>query len=270
MSIQASAAGSARARKPLRSFCLEATQAGDPRDEKARSQFDAWRFRPSHSRDKEAHEKTITSAFLLREDGQPCDEPPLQFTTSTGAVLYLPNLYADIKGIPWLFGGTAWAGTRYYKRESVYISDFFYWNPSGVGAGIEDVNLGPDLRLSYGAFAVDGEPAMPADATSPQLPSQTDFGIRNDLQLRGIRPYQSGELQLGFQYIANYSNDPATSGGWGVTVQFVQGLLGGDNSWRSSMARAAERALDPWRAFIIPTSPFATTRTSLGCGSWRF
>ena len=154
---------------------------------------------------------------------------PLQFTTSTGAVLYLPNLYADIKGIPWLFGGTAWAGTRYYKRESVYISDFFYWNPSGVGAGIEDVNLGPDLRLSYGAFAVDGEPAMPTDATSPQLPSQTDFGIRNDLQLRGIRPYQSGELQLGFQYIANYSNDPATSGGWGVTVQFVQGLLGGDN-----------------------------------------
>jgi maltoporin len=154
---------------------------------------------------------------------------PLQFTTSTGAVLYLPNLYADIKGIPWLFGGTAWAGTRYYKRESVYISDFFYWNPSGVGAGIEDVNLGKDLRLSYGVFAVDGEPAMPADATSPQLPSQTDFGIRNDLQLRGIRPYQSGELQLGFQYIANYSNDPATSGGWGVTVQFVQKLLGGDN-----------------------------------------
>ena len=153
---------------------------------------------------------------------------PLQFTTSTGAVLYLPNLYADIKGIPWLFGGTAWAGTRYYKRESVYISDFFYWNPSGVGAGIEDVNLGKDLRLSYGAFAVDGEPANSV-GDEPQLPSQTDFGVRSDLQLRGIRPYQSGELQLGFQYIANYSNDPATHGGWGVTVQFVQKLLGGDN-----------------------------------------
>jgi maltoporin len=39
------------------------------------------------------------------------------------------------------FGGTAWAGTRYYKRESVYISDFFYWNPSGVGAGVEDINV---------------------------------------------------------------------------------------------------------------------------------
>ena len=43
---------------------------------------------------------------------------PAMLATSTGAVLYVPNLYADIKGIPWLFGGTAWAGTRYYKRES--------------------------------------------------------------------------------------------------------------------------------------------------------
>ena len=83
------------------------------------------------------------------------------FTTSTGATLSFPNLYADIAGIPWLFGGTAWAGTRYYKRESVYISDFFYWNPSGVGAGIEDINLGKDLRLSYAAFAVDGRLVPP-------------------------------------------------------------------------------------------------------------
>jgi maltoporin len=84
-----------------------------------------------------------------------------QGSPGTGATVAFPNLYADIKGIPWLFGGTAWAGTRYYKRESIYISDFFYWNPSGVGAGIEDINLGKDLRLSYGAFAVDGEPTSP-------------------------------------------------------------------------------------------------------------
>jgi maltoporin len=49
------------------------------------------------------------------------------------------------------------------------------------------------------------------------------------LQLRGIRPYASGEFQVGFQYIANYSNNPATHSGWGVTLQHVQQLLGGDN-----------------------------------------
>lgn len=160
---------------------------------------------------------------------------PAQFTTSTGATVSFPNLYVDFKGVPWLGGGTAWVGTRYYKRESVYISDFFYWNPSGVGGGVEDIELGKDLRLSYGVFAVDGEPAPPADASSPSLPLQVDFGFRNDLQLRGIRLWDSGEFQLGFQYIADYSNhndtngDSVTHSGWGATVQYVQKVLGGEN-----------------------------------------
>jgi maltoporin len=159
---------------------------------------------------------------------------PAQFTTSTGATLSFPNLYVDLAGIPWLAGGSAWIGTRYYKREAVYISDFFYWNPSGVGGGIEDIQLGHDLRLSYAVFAVDGEPTS-ADVSAPPLPLQVDFGLRNDVQLRGIRPYEGGEFQIGFQYIADYSNnqdangDAVTHSGWGVTLQHVQQLLGGDN-----------------------------------------
>jgi maltoporin len=164
---------------------------------------------------------------------------PLSFTTSTGATLSFPNLYADISGIPWLFGGTAWAGTRYYKRESVYISDFFYWNPSGVGAGIEDINLGRDLRLSYAAFAVDGRLVPPPEDFAPPLAQRVDFGIRNDLQLRGIKFWESGEFQLGFQYIANYSDNPSTSGGWGVTFRFVQKVLGGDNKIAFQYGRGA-------------------------------
>jgi maltoporin len=172
-------------------------------------------------------------------------------SVNTGATVAFPNLYADIKGISWLFGGTAWSGTRYYKRESVYISDFFYWNPSGVGAGIEDVTLGkiwksaPDvvreLTLSYGVFAVDGEPN---GNNGPQLPMQIDLGVRNDVQIRGIRPYAGGEFQIGFQYIYDWSNDYSTQidpntnqeykisnthSGWGVTIRHVQQLLGGDN-----------------------------------------
>jgi maltoporin len=163
-----------------------------------------------------------------------------QGSPGTGATVAFPNLYTDIKGISWLFGGTAWAGTRYYKRESVYISDFFYWNPSGVGAGIEDVTLGKiwdsapdmvkDMTFSWGAFAVDGQ-----TQGIPPLPPMVDFGVRNDLQLRGFRPYEGGELQIGFQHIFDYSNDKDTNGvsnthgGWGVTVRHVQQVLGGDN-----------------------------------------
>jgi maltoporin len=177
---------------------------------------------------------------------------PAQFTTSTGATVSFPNLYADIQGIPWLSGGTAWVGSRYYKRESVYISDFFYWNPSGVGAGIEDINLNKDLRLSYAAFAVDGDPAAPANSTAPQLHNQADFGVRNDVQLRGIKPYASGEIQIGFQYIANYSNDPATNGGWGVTLQHVQKLLGGDNKLAFQYGRGGGTGFGTLSRFYYP------------------
>jgi len=184
-----------------------------------------------------AHVHFMPTAFIPTSQ---IGYPPTGVTSSdlgspgTGATVAFPNLYADIQGIPWLAGGTAWVGTRYYKRESIYISDFFYWNPSGVGAGIEDINLGKDMRVSYGAFAVDGQPNG-----SPQLPMRVDMGIRHDLQLRGVKPYESGELQLGVQVIQDWSgtkddNSGAplqrqTHGGWGITLQHVQKLLGGDN-----------------------------------------
>ena len=176
---------------------------------------------------------------------------PARFSTSTGATLSFPNLYVDLKGIPWLAGGSAWVGNRYYKREAIYISDFFYWNPSGLGAGIEDINLGHDLRLSYAVFAMDGEPAA-SGGNFPQLPAQTDFGVRNDLQLRGIKPWQSGELQLGFQYIANYSNNPDTTSGWGATLQFVQKLLGGDNKLAVQYGKAGGTGFGTLARYYYP------------------
>jgi len=172
---------------------------------------------------------------------------PSIFTTSTGATVSFPNLYVDLSGIPWLGGGTAWAGTRYYKRESVYINDFFYWNPSGVGTGVEDIHVGNDLRISAALFAVDGQPQMSSSPTDPLLPSQLDFGVRGDLQVRGIKLWPGGEIQVGMQYILDYSNHPkldsngdpmkdsngnvetVTHSGFGFTLQVVQQLLGGDN-----------------------------------------
>jgi maltoporin len=177
---------------------------------------------------------------------------PIEYLTSTGAVLYFPTLYADIKGISWLGGGTAWAGTRYYKRESVYISDFFYWNPSGVGAGVEDIHLGKDLRLSYAAFAVDGEPQSSTMVNAPSLPAQVDFGVRNDVQLRGIHPWESGEIQLGVQVIANFSNNPATHHGWGATLQYVQKVLGGDNKLALQYGRGGGTGFGTLSRFYYP------------------
>jgi maltoporin len=107
------------------------------------------------------------------------------------------------------------------------------------------------MRLSYAAFAVDGEPTSPG-APAPALPLQVDFGVRNDLQLRGLRPWASGELQLGVQYIANFSNNPASHGGWGATVQFVQRVLGGDNKLAVQYGRGGGTGFGTLARFYYP------------------
>jgi maltoporin len=81
---------------------------------------------------------------------------------------------------------------------------------------------------------------------------QVDFGVRNDVQLRGIRPYESLEVQIGFQYIANFSNDPATHGGWGATLQFVHRLLGGDDKLAFQYGRGGGTGFGTLARFYYP------------------
>lgn len=43
-----------------------------------------------------------------------------------------------------------WVGKRYYNRHDVHITDYYYWNNSGLGAGIEDISIGtPKLAFAY-------------------------------------------------------------------------------------------------------------------------
>ena len=52
---------------------------------------------------------------------------------------------ANVQGknlIEWLPGSTIWAGKRFYQRHDVHMIDFYYWDISGPGAGIENIDLG--------------------------------------------------------------------------------------------------------------------------------
>jgi maltoporin len=42
--------------------------------------------------------------------------------------------------IPQLGGATVWVGKRYFMRQDVHMIDFFYWDVSGPGAGVEGLN----------------------------------------------------------------------------------------------------------------------------------
>jgi len=47
----------------------------------------------------------------------------------------MPQMYAQWSNLPSLNGGSLWAGRRYYKRNDIHISDFYYWNQSAPAAG---------------------------------------------------------------------------------------------------------------------------------------
>ncbi len=55
-----------------------------------------------------------------------------------------PEIWGSLGNvIPTLPEASLWAGSRFYRRHDININDFYYWDMSGGGGGIEDVVVGP-------------------------------------------------------------------------------------------------------------------------------
>ena len=129
----------------------------------------------------------------------------------------LPQLYAQWSNLPGLTGGSLWAGRRYYKRNDIHISDFYYWNQSTTGAGIEDVLIG-GLKYSYALSRKDNL-------------YQENYVTRHDFNVAGFNTNPGGELELGLSYLDKPERTDAHSG-WAITAQHVQSeFLGGKNKF---------------------------------------
>jgi maltoporin len=129
--------------------------------------------------------------------------------------------------LPQLGGSTIWAGKRYYHRNDVHIVDYYYWDPSGFGAGIEDITLGP-VKFAAAAF----------QTTSGGAPATAQIW-RPDFRVYDVPFFGFGTLEVGLDLFLNATNnnlsqmgpDAQTVSPW-VTVQhFVKndGFLGGYN-----------------------------------------
>jgi maltoporin len=135
----------------------------------------------------------------------------------------LPQVYLSAENLPELAGATAWMGRRYYKREDLHITDFFYWNPSGFGAGLENLPLG-GMNFSYALLRDDRQ-------TIPTMRGG-DSSTRHDFQLRGLKVNPGGGLEFGASLIAKDSSLPGRHGGSMLTVQHRQsGIFGGENKF---------------------------------------
>lgn len=139
-----------------------------------------------------------------------------------------------IKSLP---GATLWVGKRYYRRFDVHIDDYYYWDVSGPGAGIENIDVGKGT-LNF-AVTRNTDNALKADGTVDK-----NVQVANDvfdLRWAGIPVNPDGKLTLGVDFgRATQTKAQNTSGtvvnnlqnknGVMVTVQHQQDdFLGGYN-----------------------------------------
>lgn len=128
-----------------------------------------------------------------------------------------------------LFGGneTLWAGKRYYQRHDIHISDTYYWDVSGAGAGIENIEVGPG-KLSVAVLRNDPWEAITGDA-------QTMDTNVFDIRYAGIPLWTDASLEVGYDFaMANPTDlqdkqNPNINDGHMLTAELTQSMLGGFN-----------------------------------------
>ncbi|MBB3105190.1 maltoporin [Azomonas macrocytogenes] len=127
----------------------------------------------------------------------------------------ISQLFFKWEKMPALNGGNFWLGRRYYKRNSIHISDYYYWNQSATGFGFDEVPIG-DLRYSYVFSRQDNYVQKP-------------YINRHDFNVNGFKTNPGGELQVGLSYIQKPDSSNAHSG-WALSAQHMQAGVQGSGT----------------------------------------
>ncbi|MCF6691011.1 maltoporin [Raoultella terrigena] len=150
---------------------------------------------------------------------------------------------ANVQGknlIDWLPGSTIWAGKRFYQRHDVHMIDFYYWDISGPGAGIENIDLGfGKLSMAATRSSESGGSATFADrdALGNRIYDNIVPNDVFDVRLAQMEINPGGTLELGVDYghtnvPDNYYLQPdASKDGWMLTAEHTQSMLKGYNKF---------------------------------------
>ena len=157
-------------------------------------------------------------------------------------------------------GATLWAGKRFYQRHDVHMNDFYYWDISGPGAGVEGIDLGfGKLSLAVtrnteagGAFSYYYDRANKRWDTTRKVQKDV-YNDVFDVRLAEVQVSENGKLEFGFDYArshkkddARYVNDDATKNGHMFTIEHTQSeFFGGFNKFTVQYAKDS-MASDGW------------------------
>ena len=89
-----------------------------------------------------------------------------------------------------------WAGERFYRRHDIHISDFYFYNMSGAGAGAEDLTL-PFGKLAFAWIGAAGQSGV-SDLPVPDASNKAGYSKANyDLRLYDVpMPLGKGEFGI--------------------------------------------------------------------------
>ncbi|AFU18274.1 maltoporin [Actinobacillus suis] len=150
-------------------------------------------------------------------------------------------------------GATLWAGKRFYQRHDVHMNDFYYWDISGPGAGVENIDLGfGKLSLAVtrntekdGAYSWNYNP-ITKKWESSQDKNKDVYNDVFDVRLAGIETNKDGSLEIGFDFGNAHTKDgaiyekDATKRGYMATIEHTQGnFFGGFNKFTAQYAKDA-------------------------------
>lgn len=136
-------------------------------------------------------------------------------------------------------GANIWAGKRFYQRHDVHMTDFYYWDISGPGAGLENIDVGIG-KLSFAA-------TRNTESGGSSAAAEYENGVRTynnevpndvfDVRLAGLQTNTDGVLELGVDYgHTNLKDDyylapGASKDGWMFTAEHTQSMLKGFNKF---------------------------------------
>ena len=188
-----------------------------------------------------------------------------------------PEAWASLTNVvPGYPDAKIWAGNRFYRRHDIHINDFYFWDMSGGGAGIEDVTLG-NGQLSFAWIGSGDESAIYSRTSLPDPLNQAGFS-KTSYDLRYYDwPFLGGVGEVGLIYSQADSGVDASGvrgpDSQGVSLNLVRtdtGFLDKESLHKLSVQFGTGPALTFTSGFETFTDSTGTYIRPDPDDSWRF
>jgi maltoporin len=202
--------------------------------------------------------------------------PYQDLLSSSGTSFGFPEVFASIGHVVAAQPSMKfWGGSRYYRRQDIHISDFFFYNMSGTGGGIEDFEL-PFGKMAFAWIGAASSSGF-SDLPQPDPNNKAGFSkVNYDLRMYDV-PLPLGKGEFGAVYARSDSgldsSGRSAPNSEGASITFLhtrEQFIGPDGANKFSL----QFGTGPAKTF---TSGFETLTLTNGLfirpdanNSWRF